>query len=125
VVDGADWGGAGGLERDDISLHHLDGADFARVQGVRREHIVSACASANEGQCIVTDERRGSVVLSDCRRQAAEGRAKGARPSGVVAGRLSDSVTLLDRTTSPLCARFLAEMLPATIKMMQTNVIPL
>jgi hypothetical protein len=42
---------------------------------------VSACASANEGQCIVTDERRRN-------------RPKGARPSGVVAGSLSDSVTL-------------------------------
>jgi hypothetical protein len=27
----------GVLERDDINLHHLDGADFGRVQGMRRE----------------------------------------------------------------------------------------
>lgn len=90
------------IERDDISLYHLDGANFGRVQGVRRE----------PGQCIVTDERRGN-------------QPKGARPSGVVAGNLSDCVALFVRATSPPGIRLLAEKLPATIKAVPTNVIPL
>ncbi len=48
-------------------------------------------------------------------RRATPQSAKRGPPFGVAAGSLSVSVTFLDRATSPLCTRFLAEKLSAAI----------